>query len=547
MAAKKNTAQAYELLYRMAQEKEQEAEARRKKKASTPGTPVSGALALPPDAPVIPEARMEAPVLRVDRAPLLQAQSDSQGASARASRARRRRPSTSPEATRLQESTDLSNHLSNDLSVRREGRSLLAQLDAARARSRQTTPPPVEARELLLRDDVESPSPATGEVPWADPRRAAVDPVLLGEEAASESWGSVRRGRLLEVSAPTLVESTCIAPQPERSSGDEMLPFDAAAAEPGAPSGGGSTRQEFATGANEDAGPLPMATVISQLPPEAALPALPATASRNSIWASLRHAGAWVLGSGSSRLLDRRIEVRVSSLLVLGMSGIVVTTLVLTYLRLPGPDDPLFRSRSTPAFATRPSSSPATTSVPRESASHEASSVSPGPIRHFPRWGPGMSYQDPGASPTAATPAGPFPEIRDVVVTALPPVEPPAPAPRDLSGPATPPAPVAQVAADGELTAGYRIQVRAKESEAGAHGILDYLSLFGFEKPLLEEDPRGDRSPQGDKLYTVFVGRYADRTMAQRECDRLKRETRARPYKNRPEFFQDCLVITRSR
>jgi hypothetical protein len=91
------------------------------------------------------------------------------------------------------------------------------------------------------------------------------------------------------------------------------------------------------------------------------------------------------------------------------------------------------------------------------------------------------------------------------------------------------------------------IQVRARESREGAHRILEYLSLFGFKDALLEEEPERYRSRDGKPLFTVFVGRYDDKSAANRECKRLKEETRARPYRQREDLFQESLVITRTR
>ena len=82
----------------------------------------------------------------------------------------------------------------------------------------------------------------------------------------------------------------------------------------------------------------------------------------------------------------------------------------------------------------------------------------------------------------------------------------------------------------------------------GAQSILEYLSVnFGLGPAYIERDLRGDRSSEGKQLYTAFVGPYFGRAEADRECERLKRETRRTPYKNKVEFFQDSLVITRTR
>ena len=79
--------------------------------------------------------------------------------------------------------------------------------------------------------------------------------------------------------------------------------------------------------------------------------------------------------------------------------------------------------------------------------------------------------------------------------------------------------------------------------------ILDYLGVFGFDQHRTEPDPRGAKNSDGKPFYTVFVGAYDDRAEADRECSRLKRATRDRPFRNRPDFadfFDDAFVITRS-
>jgi hypothetical protein len=102
-------------------------------------------------------------------------------------------------------------------------------------------------------------------------------------------------------------------------------------------------------------------------------------------------------------------------------------------------------------------------------------------------------------------------------------------------------------AADSEPRVHYRIQVRAQESMEGATRIVEYLRDFGFQEHYFESDPKGRRGPEGQRLYTVFVGKYFDRAEADRECDRMKQRTRTRPYKRREDYFSEALVITRTR
>jgi hypothetical protein len=89
----------------------------------------------------------------------------------------------------------------------------------------------------------------------------------------------------------------------------------------------------------------------------------------------------------------------------------------------------------------------------------------------------------------------------------------------------------------------YRIQVRARESWAGADKLLAYLKGFGFRETLREED--GSRG--GETLYTVFVGNYSTLKEARRECGRLIERTHKTPYKDKPDYFQDCFALRRPR
>ncbi|MBI4601123.1 MAG: SPOR domain-containing protein [Planctomycetes bacterium] len=161
--------------------------------------------------------------------------------------------------------------------------------------------------------------------------------------------------------------------------------------------------------------------------------------------------------------------------------------------------------------------------------------------RRLPLWSPQFPRILPLTAGGGQGLAG-LPEIRNVQGPAAPPGTPAgasSPAggePAEAAAPAAPPSPYH-----------YRIQVRAKESWTGAQRILEYLETFGFQDGYLETDARGDTGSDGKPLYTVFVGHFFDERDAQEECDRLKRETRQRPYKSRGRFFEDSLVLRRQR
>jgi len=63
----------------------------------------------------------------------------------------------------------------------------------------------------------------------------------------------------------------------------------------------------------------------------------------------------------------------------------------------------------------------------------------------------------------------------------------------------------------------------------------------------VEPHPYGAKGPAGQPLYTVYVGRFSDKKKADQELDRLKKETRMKPYKDKPDFFGRSLVLQRLR
>jgi hypothetical protein len=84
----------------------------------------------------------------------------------------------------------------------------------------------------------------------------------------------------------------------------------------------------------------------------------------------------------------------------------------------------------------------------------------------------------------------------------------------------------------------------------GAQQIVDYLAQFGFDPTLavIERDRHGDQNAEGLPLYTVFVGAYESREQALPELDKLKEETRRRPFQEKAVFrdmFHDALVVRR--
>ena len=248
-------------------------------------------------------------------------------------------------------------------------------------------------------------------------------------------------------------------------------------------------------------------------------------------WA--RTAVEWSLGEGSTRWLGRRVELKLSSLIVFALVGVVLVTLFLTWLRLPGETDPHF---------LQPPAGWAEAEPVAQGAQGAAVGVS----------GKGLAADGSSATSPPRLPASllPAPALTGSPVwspgTAP---APPPPPPADPPAISEPPAPAASVSEPSAVPAEpreyiYRIQVRAHESFAGAERIFDYLDLFGFRETLAKEE---NRKRGGQPLYTVFVGKYPSLKEANRECVRLKEETSETPYKGQRDFFQDCYVHQRRR
>jgi cell division septation protein DedD len=277
--------------------------------------------------------------------------------------------------------------------------------------------------------------------------------------------------------------------------------------------------------------------VAQQLPPQAsAAPALAAPStggtSAGIVFRLRAKLAEWLLGGRWTAKLERRIEVKFSTVLGFAMAAVTTVFVILIYLQTPSKVDPRFASLDSSDGGAWRAHEASTGTQEREELPGARAEPSEG--RLLPIWSP-------SSSPTAAQGAleGRPSEVRSV--EKAPAQLEPTPAPTGVA--------VSQRASDAAALSPYvyLIQVRAKESAEGAQRIIEYLREFGFQENLVQTDPRGDRNAEGQLLHTVFVGKYFDRDEAERESDRLKRETRLRPYKGKEGFFQDALVITRRR
>ncbi len=642
MAPRKNTAQAFEVLYRIA--KEGEAKRKAKKSASADSvSPASKDKKLEDPAqedpaqgdPVVPA--LETPRAlprRLERQPLLaqtsepEARGRREAARSRFARGRSPRPTGPTKSTSREEPTSRPSTaearevvgrehprshprkeamlLAGEEDLLRTGR--LAASSPSSAPDRRRAPPAPMAGEPWSRrpghdraESMEAEHVAREEraslledeavAAWIAPLSPSVtaplvDPALSGL-GASDGWPDPRRVRLFEPTDPPRYRDTQSLRPSRTQSGEpqpvdlkllphpevkDLLPVEPCDLPVGAQcfSKEPELPQPLPEPASEHSAAPVNSAPASLLGPDPS-PGLTRESSSTILsrgWSAWARGAAWVLGEGSTRWLERCITLKVSTLLVAAIAGVTVTALVLMYLRRPGEEDAHFRSAfggpglgsdsAHPAFpSSAPQASATTPPIVQDSVVEvpvSSGNVSvpgsdgsrPGyPVRRFPLWGPGMSVPTDGGGVERSP--EPQPEIRHVVSKsgAVPSAASDSTAGRPSE--ASPQEVKQEPDRSGGTGALYIIQVRAKESMKGAQGILEYLSLFGFDKPLIEGDPQGHRNSYGEELYTVFVGHYTDRDEADRECERLRRETRARPYKGRPAFFSDCLVITRAR
>ena len=243
---------------------------------------------------------------------------------------------------------------------------------------------------------------------------------------------------------------------------------------------------------------------------------------------------SWMSGIRAVTALERRIELKISTMVALALSGAIILVLVLTYLRLPPKEDALLASflPDSGRIVEKPRSG--ATAAGNEEGERRSD------LRSLPLWSPSSA---PPGEPILPAPSTAKPDLRNV--ESLPGAD-------ASTEPPSVDSPAAGGGTGGEPSAErfvYLIQVRGKENMEGARRILDYLANFGFDRQKTEPDPRGVKNSEGKPFYTVFVGPYEDRAEADRECSRLKRLTRDRPFRNRPDFsdfFEDALVITRT-
>jgi hypothetical protein len=269
-----------------------------------------------------------------------------------------------------------------------------------------------------------------------------------------------------------------------------------------------------------------------------------------------------VIGSG---WLERPIELRLSTVLALGMTGMIAVLLLLTYIKLPPAEDATLRNFV--ALAPDGTGAGASPVLAEPHQPGEAEGISPeapfdGLTRPLPIWSPRSVSREgtaelAGARSSPARPdvGSPPPEIRNVETVADRPPE------AATAGAAAHGSEAAPGVSDGggasrEAREGagfiHRIQVRAKESMKGAEQIVAYLEKFGFDRSqaVIERDRHGDKNAEGIALYTVFVGAYESREQALPELEKLKEATRESPFQEKATFremFQDALVVRRRR
>lgn len=308
---------------------------------------------------------------------------------------------------------------------------------------------------------------------------------------------------------------------------------------------------------------------------------------RSSPATRLRRAlGEWLLGPTASMSLDRRIELRLSTIIAAGMVVVIVALLVAMAFstRPKGPPGSGGLGSGLPSAAAPGSGAPGSgapgsgamessweADAPGAGGAIDASdgagagalasggglwsgSVGPGDVPEAPAPVPGASRQgapssslrggalsmplvrfasgnageyraaDPGASGARD------PEIRHIEVRQ----------PTEASSGRAPTVPAADPRPDPPDRTYYVIQLRAPESSE----IVDRMELHlkGLDFTNTVREPAG-RNELGQSLFTLVLGPYLERREADRDCDRLKDAVRRAPF--RRGFFLDSYVQSR--
>lgn len=559
MMRRKNTAEAFEVLRRIHEETQAKAS-----KGGSRAAPAQPAPSVPPARPPLaqpgaepggPKAEVAGPAEEVGRAKAELARRDSVSGSAppaprpRIARAPLLRAPPGPllpsvrRAMPAQERPEASGFRSVLDRWFLGSRSALGAAEASADRpSEDLARTALERRELLRAlaregergpddgpdDDPAAPEETSVRAPWRPWRASSlrgVDPVLVEE----------RRSAWRKAPAPVLAESVSAysagggaplgsarAETPEDAAGTPAAVVERASAPEGPEAAGEPGRARGSSA--RDGGPTGARTRERASGPE-----LSSRASEDVPVRARDSWAGWLFGPTLSRFLDRTVEVRVSTLVGATLASITAVFVFLIYSGAPGRrEDATYGDFPLPAEA--PASETEEAGVP---------AARPPPVR----WS-GAGSEDAGAARDAGDPA---PDPSRATVEILPRERPPA----EVSGGASAgsAAGLALAAEEREVPPAtprpyYAIQVRARESWEGAGRLAEYFRGLGYAD--LDTEPEG-RDAAGDALFTVFVGRYSESEEARRACERLKEETRRKPYRYGRDSFQGAFVVLRGR
>jgi hypothetical protein len=248
----------------------------------------------------------------------------------------------------------------------------------------------------------------------------------------------------------------------------------------------------------------------------------------------------WLLGYTIAEFLNRRVEVRVSTIVGTAMAVVTMVLVVLMYAGVPARRDGVLGGPRLPA-------GPASSSAgdPGAAGAFDAPGAGVGgtgvqPAEELPAVGlpPRVRFAGPGRGDLESR--LPPPEERGSQDPDLRNVREAGEAQAGDAGPGAGEEPVIGAAAPPSVF--YLVQVRAREDGEGVDALREYFRGLGFTDFRVESSGVSGR---GRGRYVVYLGPYYDEDEADEVREEVKSATRKHPFRYGREAFQDSLVVTR--